>query len=83
VPVDGEDAEVDVCLPGGRTGLGAACGASAECVVGAICLSRPGRAESVCELLCTVGGSNVCGDTEICVVVDAASSSTRGTCSVP
>jgi len=83
VALDVASAPVDVCLPGGVTAVGGACDVSSECVLGAICLTRPSRTSAVCERLCTVSEPNVCGDAETCMVVDAATSATRGTCTAP
>ena len=83
VGIPGEDASVDVCLPGGVVALGAACETSSECVLGAVCLTRPPRTDAVCEKLCTVGEPNLCGDVETCVAIDGATSATRGSCTTP
>jgi hypothetical protein len=83
VTIGGEDAQVDVCLPGGDTVLGATCAMSVECVSGAVCVQRDGIAAPRCERLCTTDGATVCVGNEACTPIDASVSPTRGTCIIP
>ncbi len=78
-----EDAQVDVCLPGGDLALGATCTASHACVEGALCVVRSPSSMATCARACDVGGAAVCDADETCVAIDAAASATRGTCVTP
>lgn len=83
VPLPAEDAQVDVCLPGSTVVEYATCAASADCVIGAICVQRDGFAAPRCEKLCDVGAASTCMGSQVCAAVDAAVSTVRGTCIVP
>lgn len=78
-----EDAQVDVCLPGGEVAIGATCTTSNECVEGALCVRRAAASTSVCARACDVGGAVTCDSDESCVALDSAASTLRGTCVTP
>ena len=80
--VAAEDANVDVCLPGGATVLGAACATSSECVLGGLCFQPQGGSGFVCRASCEVGGPAVCAANETCTSLGEVDSPTRGVCLV-
>lgn len=83
ITLPGEDAQVDVCLPGGAVAEFDPCATSVECTKGAVCIQRSGMPNARCEKLCDVSAASTCMGSQACTAIDAAMSATRGTCIVP